>query len=380
MNNSSQVQPRNHHALPLNTIDWYQIAAEHQLFDEIGFDPKKHVTCPICESAKAFRFSNYRGEGNWICKKCGAGNGAALMHFVLGMSFLEVYECLEGKRGITSKADRKAPVVPLDELSDNEIRRNKIYLKRVWQESKWMRRNDAAWRYLLNRVPLVDLLRLDTQIRLHPALDYIEEVDGKNVSTGKYPAMLEVVRSGNGEFVTMHRHFLTNQGTKAPVEVPKRQMGGIRKLKGAGVSIVSAPNSRTLAVGEGYETMLAVAVAHNYECHVRSYLNAGNLERADIPRADFDRVLIYADHDHRGLQAADKLFTRLKALGFEAEIRIPFKWKSDWADIWCEVCSQLGDVRDRVVTNMHALNSDHPFKLIEQLYATNLVLQYGGDK
>ena len=49
----------------------------------IGVDPKyltgKNVGCPLCKDGKdRFRFDDKRGEGTWICNRCGAGSGVDL--------------------------------------------------------------------------------------------------------------------------------------------------------------------------------------------------------------------------------------------------------------------------------------------------------------
>jgi len=101
----------------------------------------------------------------------------------------------------------------------------------------------------------------------------------------------------NEQPITLHRTYLTPQGTKAPVEEVKKQMKGIRKLDGAAIRVVEVPESRTLGLTEGIETGLAVATGYRYRINVWSMLNCVNLSLADIPKGRFDKIIIFADHD-----------------------------------------------------------------------------------
>ena len=243
-----------------------------------------------------------------------------------------------------------------------------------------MKRNDAAWRYLANRVPLVDLSKIDKTLRLHLKMEFWMKEDDKSVMKGLFPTMLQVVTDNDGNFVKFHRTYLTNHGTKVPFGEAKQQMGGLKKLTGDFVNIVTLPSCRTIAVGEGYETMLAVAVAHNYQINTRSYIDAGNLAKATFSRDKIDKVIIYADHDkynemqkcRPGTRAAERLSSRLKELGFQVEIRIPKVEKTDWADVWVDATSRIDNLTNRLVTRCIQLNSDDPFKVIDQLLAESL--------
>ncbi|MDN2876106.1 toprim domain-containing protein, partial [Campylobacter jejuni] len=64
------------------------------------------------------------------------------------------------------------------------------------------------------------------------------------------------------------------------------------------IRLVDVPESRTLGLTEGIETGLAVATGYRYRINVWSLLNCGNLALADIPKGRFDKVIIFADHDH----------------------------------------------------------------------------------
>ena len=145
--------------------------------------------------------------------------------------------------------------------------------------------------------------------------------------------------------ITLHRTYLTSKGDKAPLEDPKKQMKGIRKLDGAAIRLLEVPQSRTLGLTEGIETGLAVATGYKYRISVWSLLNCGNLALADIPPGRFDKIIIFADHDRMDLKKeyrpgshfAALLKARLEGMGYQVEIKLPQKEGADFADVWFEI-------------------------------------------
>lgn len=93
---------------------------------------------------------------------------------------------------------------------------------------------------------------------------------------------------------------------------------------------------------------MAVATGYRYRINVWSLLNCGNLALADIPKGRFDKVIIFADHDHLdvkkeyrpGEHFALLLKERLEKLGYVVEIKIPPKEGTDFADVWLAIQNQ----------------------------------------
>ncbi|MFT3818296.1 MAG: toprim domain-containing protein [Rubrivivax sp.] len=87
--------------------------------------------------------------------------------------------------------------------------------------------------------------------------------------------------------------------------------------------------SAGLAIGEGLETMLALAHAYR-PCWAA--LDAGNL--AEFPLlAGIESLLIAADHDDAGIKAAEACAARWAAAGREASIALPARAKADINDL-----------------------------------------------
>jgi len=84
-----------------------------------------------------------------------------------------------------------------------------------------------------------------------------------------------------------------------------------------------------LALTEGIETALAVHQATGWATW--SCVSAGGLERVLLP-AEAREVVIAADHDQAGVEAARALARRLRGEGRTVRLAIPPKAGTDWLD------------------------------------------------
>ncbi|MBK4736011.1 DUF7146 domain-containing protein [Noviherbaspirillum pedocola] len=348
--------------LDFTSFDWYSV------LPQFGVDPryltKKHGPCPLCAingaGGKAgtnkdrFRFDNKFLMGNYWCQTCGPGNAWNLMLACSGLPESEIMDRLRKIKGFQPVDSVARPVAPVRvdaELTEKEVAQNRKRLKQAESGARAIKPGDPVWQYLSKRVPGGDLRRLSPYIRFNPSMEFYEDevvkvgpdrYDTKSVCRGRFPVMLAKVIDSERKGVTMHRTYLTPQGEKAPFEMVKKQMAGIRKLKGEAIPVCETPGSRVLGVCEGIETAWAVATAYRYSINVWALLNCVNLSVADIPDGKFDKVIIFADHDkidpvtgHRpGEHRAAMLKEKLEARGIACEIRKPPKEGTDFADEW----------------------------------------------
>lgn len=207
-------------------------------------------------------------------------------------------------------------------------------IAQVWQRCVPLKPNDPVVLYLKRR-GFGDLWPLPQALRLHHGLSYWH--DGKKL--GSHPAMVAPVVAPDGRILALHRTYLTADGRKANVPSPKKLTGAAGPLAGAAIAL-HEPAHGVLGIAEGIETALAAWCASGVPT-VAAYC-AGNLAAWRWPRS-LRRLVIFADADEAGRDAAGKLLTRAQAGGLRAEVLAPASDGSDWCDVWAATHSAEAD-------------------------------------
>ncbi len=153
-------------------------------------------------------------------------------------------------------------------------------IQRLWASSRDPTDSTAEplRTYLSNRGLGTAVLDPGT-LRFHPNLPYWEN----GQQTGHYPAMIARVTSPTGALVTLHRTYLTEDSTKAPVASPKKLMAypADLSLAGAAIRLARPSPDRTLGLAEGIETALAVMLMTGEPTWAAT--SAGMMERFEPP-------------------------------------------------------------------------------------------------
>jgi len=299
------------------------------ILERLGVDRKvlgkRNQPCPGCGGRDRFQFTDKYGDGNYICRGCGHGDGFALLEMCLGWKFIDALKAVEGLVGTRVQAPMSAHAGP----SPQRMRR---LAKGIWQEAQPIAAGDAVATYLGRRgLALVEYPRV---LRTHPALGFYVKVPGRMRSKliRTYPAMVAAVQGPDGHAVTLHRTYL-EQGAKAPVAECKKLLN--TGINGAAVRLFEPTDE--LAVAEGIETALAVHLGTGKP--VWAALSATNMEKMWIP-ANVTRISIYADHDknYTGQAAAYALAKHLEAQAKrtgprEVAVYVPRYADTDWADV-----------------------------------------------
>ena len=167
---------------------------------------------------------------------------------------------------------------------------------------------------------------LPAVLRLHRALPYWHEAD----KLGTFPAMVAPIVAPDGRMLALHRTYLHTDGRKADVPRVKKVTGAAGPLAGACIPL-HKPARACIGIAEGIETALAAWCASAVPT-VASYC-AGNLAAWRWP-SGVQRVVIFADNDKAGRDAADALRARAIRAGLQASMMTPTDAGADWLDVW----------------------------------------------
>ncbi|TLG72678.1 hypothetical protein FEV16_14610 [Methylocystis sp. B8] len=203
----------------------------------------------------------------------------------------------------------RAPrATPTERRNENSRECNTIALARkIWAASAPIAGTKAE-AYLRARKISADLH--DTRLRHHPALIYRES---PNSPPRKLPALVAAVTNHRGEITGIHRTFLDpTRNAKASVASPRRALGVIL---GNGVRFGVIDDFAI--IGEGIETVLSLKSVAPHLSMVAA-LSAAHLA-AWRPPLNLRRLIIAADNDRTGRNAARKLADRAEATGIDVE-------------------------------------------------------------
>jgi phage/plasmid primase-like uncharacterized protein len=198
-------------------------------------------------------------------------------------------------------------------------------IAQVWAQCVPLVPGDACTPYLKRR-GFGGVWPLPATLRLHRGLSYWHGGD----KLGTFPAMVAPLVAPNGRTVALHRTYLTADGRKADVPTIKKLSGAAGPLAGACIPL-HKPVAGVLGIAEGIETALAGWCASGVPT-VSAYC-AGNLAAWRWP-GGVQRLVIFADADKAGREAADTLRARALAAGLRAEVLTPTQPGADWCDVW----------------------------------------------
>jgi putative DNA primase/helicase len=165
-------------------------------------------------------------------------------------------------------------------------------------------------------------------LRLHRGLDYWHE--GKKLGT--LPAMVAPLVAPAGATVALHRTYLCADGRKADVPTVRKLTGTAGPLAGACIPL-DRPHRGVIGIAEGIETALAAGLGSGVPTVAAA--NASLLAAWQWP-AGVQRLVIFADNDRAGREAADALRARVLKAWLHADVLTPTGDGADWADVWVQ--------------------------------------------
>lgn len=273
---------------------------------------------------------NRPGRHRRPCPHCDHGPGDTALSILVDSDGSACWRCWRCEWTGGTRGETRAPRVETRPRDDSE--RNARRLRRLWRESEpldlW--RHYLAARYFKAR-GLEVVADPPRDLRYHSQLEYWSPVGDRPQLVGRFPALLAVIRAPDGEPVGLHRAYLAPDGAgKADVASPRKLCPPAR-LNGLRAAAMRLHTARTeIAVAEGLETALAVRQATGRPTW--SCISAHGLASVDLP-ASVEDVLIAADNDRAGRQAAGNLARRLTREGRIARVAIPDEPGADWLDV-----------------------------------------------
>lgn len=320
---------------------------------EMELKTPEHKISFNMESGKWFDFKSGRGGFDLI----------SLYAFLKGMTNNNAFKELSnrignerGALGMDLKANssrqegRRDTHIHPPETDENVM---KPEPKEKWENAKALIEGDAVSRYLKGR-------------GINTKTDSIRfsEAEWNSETKTLMPCMISnVCLWPRTETTAVHRTYLKiNEDSveKAKVETPKMILG---RMGGGAVRLSPLNSSQPLIVAEGIETALSVLQAFP-EASVWTVLSASNFVRLTLPRKEmFSGIIIAADNDKAGTEAADRAGLLWTDDGFQVKIATPKREGQDFNDVLME--DGLDEVRALILTAKNYQES--PEEAVERL-------------
>jgi phage/plasmid primase-like uncharacterized protein len=258
-------------------------------------------TCPACAYPRVF--SVKAGRGNLPTTFCANGCTRETLDDTLMRRLGEAWKPLAKQEG--------------DAEQDAAVRARKSQQAvAIFNGSEPLTATDPAGRYLARR-HLAHLVG-SSALRFRG--------DAYHPEGGRYPALVALVHDGAGQPVACHRTYLRQDGTKATAEPQKASKGPVW---GGAIRIYRA--AAELVVGEGIET--SASAGRLLHLPAWAAISAGNLARALVLPPEVQSVVIAADRDAAGAQAAHDAAARWRREGRQVRIAWPDTEGQDFNDI-----------------------------------------------
>lgn len=254
-------------------------------------------TCPVCDYARAFSTRQVAGRPVVYCAN---GCTQSVLSDALARVFREDWR---------PAADAK----PADPVA----REGKIAAAlKVWHGATSITGTPAET-YLASR----GLAHLAASAALRFRADTRHPED-----RALHPALVALVSGPDGAPVAVHRTYLTRDGRKANVEPVKASKGPLW-----GGAIRLDPVAPELVIGEGIESSAAAGLLLGLPAWAA--VSAGNLARGLLLPVGVRAVVIAADADKAGQEAAEAAAARWQAEGRHVRIAKPNRPGADFADL-----------------------------------------------
>src|SRR5436309_9359239 len=105
---------------------------------------KRNQPCPGCGGKDRFQFTDKFGDGNYICRGCGPGDGFELLELCRNWRFMDALQAVEGLVGRSIEGPKAAH----GEASPLRMRK---LAQAIWQAARPVAARDEVATYLARR-------------------------------------------------------------------------------------------------------------------------------------------------------------------------------------------------------------------------------------
>jgi putative DNA primase/helicase len=247
--------------------------------------------CPACGYKTGLRLKEKEGRALWWCASC------------------------QDQAAVTAAIVGHAPAAPIAAPHVQRDESRRAAAVRLWEQALPAEGSPVAVYLATRGLTWRDGLPL----RFLP--------EAKHPSGRRLPCMLALLTDAEGRPAAVHRTFLAPGGAgKAAVEPQRMTLGNV-----TGAAVRLSPLSPILAIGEGIETALAAGELLTLPSWAA--VSAGNLGATLALPEGVREVIIAADHDRPGGDAARAAAARWQAEGRRVRIATPNQPGDDFNDV-----------------------------------------------
>lgn len=238
--------------------------------------------CPACGGHDRFWLNE--GKNVFLCRMSGASGGPInLIRHKHQCGFPEAVEMLTGARAMPA-GERRAPAEPDNEYRDKARRR----AYRIWRDGAPVepeRHGRLVAAYFEQRAIPFPRWHIRT-LREARDLPYWRRLKSKqdHVIIHRGPAMLAAVTGPDGHFIGVHRTWLDPKQPNGKAEIFDPETGeqlAAKKVEGSQrggkIALREGFTERTIAIGEGIETLLSWDIGRERQAQLWAGINLDNI-------------------------------------------------------------------------------------------------------
>jgi hypothetical protein len=263
-------------------------------------DKKSKVVgqCPICKASENKRTAFEAKFESWVCAVCpDGGDVIELVMKVEGLSFLDAYDWLGGKRDFVVDPEREKQLEAERQAKDEKRENDSQNFRDRERATCW-----GIWTHAEKEIagtPVEDYLRLRgiSELPQQPRLRCVRDMPfwadhGKSKTViHRGPAMVAPIMRPDGRFGGIHLTYIDLSQPKGKAHLVDPDGGAMlnaKKARGSkkgGCCDIARPDDASrMVIGEGFEKVLAVWLAEKRTGHLawastiyRVALDLGNL-------------------------------------------------------------------------------------------------------